>query len=258
MWKASRVKKEREYTVGKLDGKIIIITGGAKGQGAAEVRLATKLGAQVIVTDILDDEGQSLADETGNTYVNLDVTSPEQWSNVAQKTIKKFGRIDGLVNNAGIDQQDHEGVIDCSPELFRKIVEVNHVGTFLGMSAVAPSMVAQQAGSIVNISSVAGMRGYTAIAYVSSKWAVRGMTKTAASELGKSNIRVNSIHPGAIETDMLFDLGEDSINRLVSKVPMKRSGTPDEVGEAVMFLLSDESSYISGAEITVDGALITR
>ena len=107
--------KKKGNTVGKLDGKIIIITGGAKGQGAAEVRLATKLGAQVIVTDILDDEGQSLADETGNTYVNLDVTSPEQWSNVAQKTIKKFGRIDGLVNNAGIDQQDHEGVIDCSP-----------------------------------------------------------------------------------------------------------------------------------------------
>ncbi len=244
--------------MGKLDGKTIIITGGAKGQGAAEVKLATALGAQVVVTDILEEEGKKIAEETGNVYLNLDVTSPEQWSDVAEFTISEFGRIDGLINNAGIDQKDHGGVVATPVDVFRTVIEVNQVGTFLGMNAVAPAMISQEAGSIVNISSVAGMRGLRAVAYVASKWAVRGMTKTAAAELGSSNVRVNSIHPGAIETDMLFDLGEDSINWLVSKVPMQRSGTPDEVGETAMFLLSDEASYISGAEIVVDGALITR
>tara|TARA_E500000331_G_scaffold333831_1_gene358394 strand:+ start:2469 stop:3203 length:735 start_codon:yes stop_codon:yes gene_type:complete len=244
--------------MGKLDGKTIIITGGAKGQGAAEVKLATALGAQVVVTDILEEEGKEIAEETGNVYLNLDVTSPEQWSYVAEFTVSEFGRIDGLINNAGIDQKDHGGVVATPVDVFRTVIEVNQVGTFLGMNAVAPAMISQAAGSIVNISSVAGMRGLRAVAYVASKWAVRGMTKTAAAELGSSNVRVNSIHPGAIETDMLFDLGEDSINWLVSKVPMQRSGTPDEVGETAMFLLSDEASYISGAEIVVDGALITR
>ena len=244
--------------MGKLDGKTIIITGGAKGQGAAEVKLATALGAQVVVTDILEKEGKKIADETGNVYLNLDVTSPEQWSDVAEFTLNEFGRIDGLINNAGIDQRNHGGVVTTPVDVFRTVIEVNQVGTFLGMNAVAPAMISQKAGSIVNISSVAGMRGLRAVAYVASKWAVRGMTKTAAAELGSSNVRVNSIHPGAIETDMLFDLGEDSINWLVSKVPMQRSGTPDEVGETAMFLLSDEASYISGAEIVVDGALITR
>ena len=244
--------------MGKLDGKTVIITGGAKGQGAAEVKLATALGAKVVVTDILEDEGKEIAEETGNVYLNLDVTSPEQWSDVAEFTVNEYGRIDGLINNAGIDQKNHGGVVETHVDVFRNVIEVNQIGTFLGMNAVAPAMMSQKAGSIVNISSVAGMRGYTAVAYVASKWAVRGMTKTAANELGSSNIRVNSIHPGAIETDMLFDLGEDSINWLVSKVPMQRSGTPDEVGETAMFLLSDEASYISGAEIVVDGALITR
>ena len=244
--------------MGKLDGKTIIITGGAKGQGAAEVKLATSLGAQVVVTDILEEEGKEIAEETGNVYLNLDVTSPEQWSYVAEFTVSEFGRIDGLINNAGIDQKDHGGVVATPVDVFRTVIEVNQVGTFLGMNAVAPAMISQEAGSIVNISSVAGMRGLRAVAYVASKWAVRGMTKTAAAELGSANVRVNSIHPGAIETDMLFDLGEDSINWLVSKVPMQRSGTPDEVGETAMFLLSDEASYISGAEIVVDGALITR
>lgn len=244
--------------MGKLDGKSIIITGGAKGQGAAEVRLATDLGAKVMVTDILDEEGVKIAEETGNIYMSLDVTSPEQWADVVAATVEEFGGVDGLINNAGIDQKNHGGVVETPVDLYRTVVEVNQIGTFLGMSAVAPVMIKQNSGSIVNISSVAGMRGLKAIAYVSSKWAVRGMTKTAAAELGSSNIRVNSIHPGAIETDMLFDLGEDSINWLVSKVPMQRSGTPDEVGETAMFLLSDEASYISGAEIVVDGALITR
>ena len=248
----------RGVKMGKLDGKTIIITGGAKGQGAAEVKLAPALGAQVVVTDILEEEGKKIAEETGNVYLNLDVTSPEQWSDVAEFTVSEFGRIDGLINNAGIDQRDHGGVVATSVDVFRTVIEVNQVGTFLGMNAVAPAMISQEAGSIVNISSVAGMRGLRAVAYVASKWAVRGMTKTAAAELGSSNVRVNSIHPGAIETDMLFDLGEDSINWLVSKVPMQRSGTPDEVGETAMFLLSDEASYISGAEIVVDGALITR
>jgi 3alpha(or 20beta)-hydroxysteroid dehydrogenase len=240
--------------MGNLNGKVIIITGGSKGQGASEVKMATELGAKVVITDVLDDQGKLLAEETGNTYKRLDVTSAEQWENVIGSTVEEFGKIDGLVNNAGIFA--HGGVLDGSLEQFKAIVEVNQVGTFLGMSAVAPVMCDQMSGSIVNISSIAGMRGYGAIAYAASKWAVRGMTKVAANELGGFNIRVNSIHPGAIETDMLYDLGDTTVKRLVSSVPMKRSGTPDEVGATVMFLLSNEASYVSGAEIVVDGALI--
>lgn len=240
--------------MGNLDGKTIIITGGGKGQGAAEVKLATNLGAKVVVTDVLDDEGNQIAEETGNIYHSLDVTDPEQWSDVVNSTVSDFGRIDGLVNNAGIF--GHGGILDSDIEQFKKIIDVNQIGTYLGMAAVAPIMVSQMSGSIVNISSIAGMRGRKAIGYGASKWAVRGMTKCAANELGSYNIRVNSIHPGAIETDMLSGLGDATINRLVSNVPMQRSGTPDEVGTAVMFLLSDEASYISGTEIVVDGGLI--
>ena len=164
------------------------------------------------------------------------------------------GRIDGLVNNAGIFR--HDTILDNNEDNFRLITEVNQYGVFNGMAAVAPVMRDQESGSIVNISSIAGMRGQRSIAYVASKWAVRGMTKSAAAQLAKYNVRVNSVHPGAIETDMLFDLGTETIDRLVDAIPMGRSAKPEEVGNVVIFLLADESSYVTGAAIVVDGALI--
>ncbi|MGI9624862.1 MAG: SDR family NAD(P)-dependent oxidoreductase [Acidimicrobiales bacterium] len=240
--------------MGRLDDKVILITGAARGQGATEARQAAGHGAHVVVTDVLDDLGQDVAAEIGGTYVRLDVTSSGEWRDVVEGVVAEHGRIDGLVNNAGIFR--HDTLLEANEENFHLITEVNQYGVFYGMAAVAPTMRDQRSGSIVNISSIAGLRGQRSIAYVASKWAVRGMTKSAASTMGKHNVRVNSVHPGAIETDMLFDLGTETIDRLVDAVPMGRSAKPEEVGNVVMFLLSDESSYVSGAEIVVDGALI--
>lgn len=240
--------------MGKLDERVVLITGAARGQGATEARQAADEGAHVVVADVLDDLGQAVANEIDGTYHRLDVTSSAQWTAVIEQVVEEHGRIDGLVNNAGIYRNDT--VLDANEENFRLITDVNQLGVFLGMAAVAPQMRDQKSGSIVNISSVAGLRGQGAVAYVASKWAVRGMTKSAANTLAPFNIRVNSVHPGAIETDMLFDLGTETIDRLVERVPMGRSAKPEEVGSVVMFLLSDEASYVNGAEIVVDGALI--
>ncbi len=240
--------------MGRLDDKVILITGSARGQGATEARLAAGEGAHVVVTDVLDDLGRTVADEVGGTYHRLDVTASGEWRAVVDDVVAAHGRIDGLVNNAGIFRPD--SILDADEDSFRLVTEVNQYGIFNGMAAVAPVMCEQRSGSIVNISSIAGMRGHRAIAYVASKWAVRGMTKSAAAQLARHNVRVNSVHPGAIETDMLFDLGTETVDRLVGAVPMGRSAKPEEVGNVVVFLLADESSYVTGAEIVVDGALI--
>lgn len=240
--------------MGRLDDKVILITGAARGQGATEARQAAEHGAKVIVTDVLDDLGTDVAREVNGDYHHLDVTSSGEWNAVVERIVADHGRLDGLVNNAGIFR--HDTILDANEDNFRLITEINQYGVFNGMVAAAKVMREQNSGSIVNISSVAGMRGQRSVAYVASKWAVRGMTKSAAAQLGKFNIRVNSVHPGAIETDMLFDLGAETIDRLVGAVPMGRSAKPEEVGNVVMFLLSEESSYVNGAEIVVDGALI--
>lgn len=240
--------------MGRLDDKVVLITGSARGQGATEARQAASAGAHVVVTDVLDDLGAAVATEIGGTYQRLDVTSSGEWKTVVDEVVSAHGRIDGLVNNAGIYRPDT--ILDDNLDTFRVITEVNQYGVYNGMAAVAPVMRDQGSGSIVNISSIAGMRGQRAIAYVASKWAVRGMTKSAATQLAKYDVRVNSVHPGAIETDMLFDLGTEAIDRLVEAIPMGRCAKPEEVGNVVMFLLSDESSYVTGAEILVDGALI--
>ena len=232
-----------------LDGKVIVITGAARGQGAAEARLAARAGARVVVTDVID--GQALADELGGRFLRHDVTSAEQWARIVETVLASYGRIDGLVNNAGIWQPG--GVVGTTEADYRRIVDVNQVGVFFGMQAVAPAMIGQRSGSIVNISSVAGLRGLRAIAYVASKWAVTGMTKTAARELGSHGVRVNSVHPGFINTDMLPG-GIDAA--IQTQVPMKRVAEAEEVGEVVMFLLSDEASYVNGSEIIVDGGFI--
>jgi 3alpha(or 20beta)-hydroxysteroid dehydrogenase len=240
--------------MGRLDDKVIMITGAARGQGATEARQAAAEGAHVIVTDVLDDLGRTVASDVEGTYHRLDVTSSGEWRTVVEEVMSAHGRIDGLVNNAGVFR--HDTLFDNNEDNFRLITEINQYGVFNGMAALAPVMRDQQSGSIVNISSIAGLRGHRSIAYVASKWAVRGMTKSGAAQLGKYNVRVNSVHPGAIETDMLFDLGAETVDRLVNAVPMGRSAKPEEVGNVVMFLLADESSYVTGAEIVVDGGLL--
>lgn len=238
----------------QLKDKVVLITGAARGQGATEARQAAERGATVIVTDVLDDLGAQVADEVGGQYHRLDVSSSGEWRDVVDRVVAEHGRLDGLVNNAGIYRND--ALLDHNEDNFRLITEINQYGVFHGMAAAGQVMRDQGSGSIVNISSVAGMRGHNSVAYVASKWAVRGMTKSAAAQLAKFNVRVNSVHPGAIETDMLFDLGSETVDRLVNVVPMRRSAQPEEVGNVVMFLLSEEASYVTGAEIVVDGAMI--
>ncbi|HJM28041.1 MAG: glucose 1-dehydrogenase [Acidimicrobiales bacterium] len=240
--------------MGSLDGKVVIVTGSAKGMGAAEARDAANQGAQVIVTDILDELGEEIATEINATYRTLDVTSEKNWEILVSSVVEEYGRIDGVVNNAGI--YSSQGIFNSSVESFQRIIEVNQLGTYLGMAAIAPIMANQKSGSIVNISSVAGMRGQVNIAYMASKWAIRGMTKSVAKTLASSGVRCNSVHPGAVNTDILFSLEEETLNHLISSVPMGRSGEPSEVAKVVTFLLSDAASYISGAEIVVDGGMI--
>ena len=240
--------------MGILDGKVVIVTGSARVMGAAEALDAAENGAEVIVTDILDERGNETAIEIGATYRSLDVTSKENWNDVVSSVLDQHGRIDGLVNNAGI--YTSQDIFSGSTDTFQKIIEVNQFGTYLGMAAVTPIMSRQGSGSIVNISSVAGMRAQANIAYMASKWAVRGMTKGVAKTLASSGVRCNSVHPGAVETDILFGLEEETVTELISTIPMGRSGEPAEVAEVVTFLLSDAARYITGAEIVVDGGMI--
>jgi 3alpha(or 20beta)-hydroxysteroid dehydrogenase len=241
--------------MGRLDGKVAIITGAARGQGAAEARLFAGEGATVVLTDVLDDEGKKTAAACGGTYYHHDVTSEAAWQQVVGDTVRAHGRLDVLVNNAGIFISHR--LLDAPLSEYERIIAVNQVGVFLGMKVAGKAMAdAHNGGSIVNISSVAGMRGGgNSIAYTASKWAVRGMTKSAAAELGRYQIRVNSIHPGAIDTPMLQQVPgiEGNRERTASRIPLGRIAEPEDVGRVVLFLASDDSAYMSGAELTVDG-----
>ena len=237
-----------------LQEKVVLITGAAKGMGATEAKMATERGATVIVTDVLDEQGLEVAESIGSDYFHLDVSDKKNWTEVINSTVEKFGRIDGLVNNAGIFIQ--KTLFDDSQEAFEAMVRVNQLGTYLGIESVAPIMRDQKNGSIVNISSAAGLKGQRNIGYVASKFAVTGMTKAIALQLAEFNVRCNSVHPGAISTDMSNNLGADDVSMLTRKTPMKRVGEPEEVSEVVMFLLSEASSYLTGSEIAVDGGFI--
>jgi 3alpha(or 20beta)-hydroxysteroid dehydrogenase len=238
----------------RLQNKIIIITGGARGQGAAEARAFVREGARVIITDVLESQGAQLARELGQdnaTFVRHDVSSETDWQK-AIAAAAALGGLHGLMNNAGIYQP--ATLMETDAALFERHMRINQLGVFLGMKAVVPLMERSGGGAIVNISSVAGLRGSPgAIAYSATKWAVRGMTKAAAVDLAPRNIRVNSIHPGPIDTPMLDIRTAEQNARRLEAVPMKRRGTPEEVADLALFLLSDESRYITGAEVAIDG-----
>ena len=243
--------------MGKLDGRVALITGGARGQGAAEAALFAAEGATVFLTDVLDEEGEKTAAVCGGVYLHHDVTSESRWEDVVQAILKDHGRLDILVNNAGIFKLG--SVVTTTLEDYRQVIEINQVGVFLGMRAVAKPMIERGSGAIVNISSVAGMQGSPgAIAYGASKWAVRGMTKSAATELGRYGIRVNSIHPGIIETPMLHQIPafeSGNADRWLRRIPAGRVADAHEVAKLALFLASDESSYSSGAEFIIDGGM---
>ena len=243
--------------MGKLDGKVAIVTGGARGQGGAEAALFRAEGAEVVVTDVLVDDGELLAKEIGATFIAHDVRSEEEWAVVVRQTLERHGRIDVLVNNAGIFQRVK--LVDTDLETYRRIIDVNQVGVFLGMKTVAPAMIEQGSGSIVNISSVAGLRAAAGgFAYGASKFAVTGMTKSAAMELVRHGIRVNSIHPGMIETDMMTEVTGGNAERhdkFARSVPMRRSADPGEVAQLALFLASDDSGYSTGSEFVIDGGM---
>ena len=237
--------------MGRLDGKVAIITGGARGQGASEAEMFRDEGAQVVITDVLEDEGGKTAGALGIEFLSHDVSSAAAWEAVVSDVVARHGRIDALVNNAGILRGAR--LVNTSDEIWDQTVAINQTGVFYGMRAVAPQMIEQGAGSIVNISSVAGLEAtFASMAYGATKWAVRGMSKIAALELGRHNVRVNSIHPGLINTDMTSEFDKD---RMVRAIPLGREAEPKEVAAVALFLASDDSSYCSGQEFTVDGGM---
>ena len=241
--------------MGRLAGRVALVTGAAspRGQGAAEARLLAREGAAVILADVADEEGERTTAAIGPaaTYRHLDVTNEEEWAEIATWILERHGRIDVLVNNAGIWLS--KPLEDTTLADYRRVIDINQVGVFLGMRAVVRAMRAAGRGSIVNISSLAGLRGaQVPLAYAASKWAVRGMSRQAAAELAPHGIRVNAVFPGYVDTGMI-DAGHQEI---AQRVPLgRRLATPDEVAEVVVFLASDESSYMSGAELVVDGAV---
>lgn len=240
----------------RLAGKVVVISGGARGMGAEEARRCVSEGARVLIGDVLEKEGQALAKElgAGASFRRLDVTDEASWADAIDAAGREFGRVDGLVNNAGILRTGN--IEKTAVDEFEAVIRVNQVGCFLGMKHVIPAMRSAGGGSIVNISSIGGMTGVAgAPAYVASKFAVRGLTKTAALELGPDGIRVNSVHPGGVETPMTGGIETAGVDRDATyrQYPIARIGRPDEIAMMVLFLLSDESSYCTGAEFVVDG-----
>ena len=237
----------------RFNGKVVLISGGARGMGAAEARMLAAEGAKVVVGDVLEAEGAQLAAEIGAAcrFVRPDVgESADRGKAVA--AAEALGGLDGLVNNAGVYQPAN--LADADMSNWERHLRVNQTGVFLGMKTAAPTMTARGRGSIVNISSTVGLRSApNAIAYTATKWAVRGTSKAAALELAKAKIRVNSVHPGPIDTEMLSIRSREENLRRVQQVPQQRLGTAEEVASLVLFLLSDDAAYITGAEVAIDG-----
>ena len=239
----------------RLDDKVALITGGARGQGAAEAELFVAAGARVVITDVLDAEGQATAERLGAAceYMHHDVVSEADWATVVDSVVERHGHLDVLVNNAGIFRT--VGLIETSLALWQQMLDINQTGVFLGMRTAATAMKTNGSGSIINISSIAGMKSAAiAHAYGATKWAVRGMTKSAAVELAPHGVRVNSVHPGIIDTAMLAEFG-DMRDAITERIPLGRVAAADEVGKLVLFLASDDSTYCTGHEFVIDGAM---
>ncbi|WP_433193844.1 glucose 1-dehydrogenase [Nocardia sp. CA-107356] len=237
--------------MGRLTDKVALISGGARGMGAAHARALVAEGARVVLGDILDDDGAALAKEIGDNaaYVHLDVREKQQWRDAVAEAVQRFGSLNVLVNNAGIVNGNL--LVDFELSEWQKIVDINLTGTFLGMQAATPAMIEAGGGSVINISSVEGMRGSPGLhGYTATKFAVRGLTKSTALELAQYGIRVNSIHPGLIRTPMTAGIPEDFL-----QIPLGRAADPSEVSALVTYLASDESSYSTGAEFVIDGGL---
>ncbi len=234
----------------RLAGKVALVTGGARGIGEAAARLFVAEGARVVIADVSADAGGALADELGDgaVFAACDVTRADDWARAVELAETAFGSLTVLVNNAGVLHT--AGLLDTTESDFRRVIDVNQIGVFLGLQAVVPAMRRAGGGSIVNTSSIAGMQGMRhLVAYGATKWAVRGMTKTAALELARHGIRVNSIHPGTIVTDM-------NPSGSGPRCPLGREGRVDEVAQLLCYLASDESSYTTGAEHVIDAGLL--
>jgi len=248
--------------MGRLEGKVAIITGAARGMGSSHARMFAAEGAKVVMTDLSEGAGKALAEEIGDQalFVRHDVTRLGEWYGIIEAARDAFGGVDILVNNAGI-LGAMANTEKLTEEDYLKVCTVNQHSVFYGMKAVLPAMVERGRGSIVNISSIAGIAanyGFPSLAYVASKFAVRGMTKATAMEYGKHNIRVNSVHPGFIMTPMMVEATNEEGGDALAQIPLGRIAQPEEVSHLVLFLASDESSYITGSEHLVDAGMLAH
>ena len=252
--------------MGKLDGKVALISGGARGQGAAEVRTFAREGARVVFGDVADDDGRQVEAELQAAgqevaYVHLDVSSEADWRQIVDETMRRFGRLDVLVNNAGITIPRVPIEVRSEAE-WDRIMAVNAKGVFLGTKHAIPEMRKGGGGSIINISSVAGIgqSAHQEPAYAASKAAVRIFSKVTAAQCAQDNIRCNSVHPGPVDTDMLHSAMPDPevLRQRLQRVPLRRMGSVDEIVAGVLFLASDDSSYVTGSELVIDGGALAQ
>ena len=238
--------------MGRVDDKVVLVSGGARGMGAAHAETLVSEGARVVIGDVLDEDGRAVAEKLGESahFQHLDVTDPGGWQKLVDAALDRFGRLDALVNNAGIVKVGP--LRGSSVSDWQRVLDVNLTGAYLGMRAAIEPMIDGGGGSIVNISSVEGLAGSAHLhSYVAAKFGLRGITKSAAVELAQYNIRVNSIHPGLVHTPM----SEGVTAEFMTPIPMRRGASPAEVSTFVVFLVSDESAYATGAEFVVDGGL---
>jgi NAD(P)-dependent dehydrogenase (short-subunit alcohol dehydrogenase family) len=253
------VTVQTEPLARRFVGKVVLVTGASGGQGESEARLFAAEGAMVVIADVQIELGQALANELVEAglkaeFVELDVADEDRWSEIVAQIEDDHGRLDVLVNNAGIG--DGRGIVDQGLHGWDRLLGINLWGPVVGMRTCAPLMAKSGGGSIINISSVAGMTGYDHAAYTASKWGLRGVTKTAALEYADDNIRVNSVHPGTIVTPMIAVVPDEVVQNYVRINPNRRTGVPEEIAWTVLHLGSDESTFTTGAEVTVDGGFI--